>query len=129
MYAPMLSRSFKCFSLPYRIINFLFVSLKLLTNLKKCLLKPISVDFSMFPIANLSLAAGKMRKYKFVTGSFPYDFTESHTASCVHVQCQNRCFRVFEVGYWKEAAKTLSYIFSSTRKQKLLNHSRMFRKY
>ncbi len=36
------SRSSKSFSLPYAIINFLFASLRLLTNFKKCSLKPSS---------------------------------------------------------------------------------------
>jgi hypothetical protein len=31
LYAPMVSRSFKSFSLPYTIFNFLFASLKLLS--------------------------------------------------------------------------------------------------
>ncbi len=29
-------------------------------------------------------------------------FTESQAAFCKHFQCQNRHFRVFEVGYWKD---------------------------
>jgi hypothetical protein len=32
----------------------------------------------------------------------PNDFTESQAASCKHIQFQNRRFRVFEAGYWKE---------------------------
>ncbi len=50
-----------------------------------------------------------------------YDFTESQAASCRHFQSQNRRFRVFEAGYWKdfqnqevilkELAKTSSLIF------------------
>ncbi len=32
--------------------------------------------------ADLSEAAGKMRKNKFVTVGFQYDFSESHAASC-----------------------------------------------
>jgi hypothetical protein len=52
----------------------------------------------MFSSADLSLAAGKMRKnLLLVTGGFRYDFTESQAASC-----QIRRFRVFEAGYWKD---------------------------
>ncbi len=43
----------------------------------------------------------EMRKNYLVTGRFQYDFTESKTDSCMHFQCQNRRFRVFEAGYWK----------------------------
>jgi hypothetical protein len=57
----------------------------------------------MFFSADLSLAAGEMRKKYFVIGSFLYDFTESQAASCKHFQ-----------------AKTLSLNFSSTKKQKFL---------
>ncbi len=49
-----------------------------------------------------SLAAEKMRKNELVTGSFRYDFTKSQAASCKHFQCQNRRFRVFEAGNWKD---------------------------
>jgi len=38
---------------------------------------------------NLSLAAS-------------FSFTESQAASCKHFQCQNRRFRFFEAGYWKD---------------------------
>jgi hypothetical protein len=58
-------------------------------------------DWSMLSSAGLSLAAGKMRKNLLVTDDFRYDFTELQAASCKHFQCQNRRFRVFEVGYWK----------------------------
>jgi hypothetical protein len=45
------------------------------------------------------LAAEKMHKNP---GGFRYDFTESQVASCKLFQCQNRRFRVFEAGYWKD---------------------------
>ncbi len=51
---------------------------------------------------DLSLASRNMRKNWSVTGGFRYDFTESQAASCTHFQCQNRRFRVFEAGYWKD---------------------------
>jgi hypothetical protein len=38
----------------------------------------------MFSSADLSLAAGKMRKNQLVTGGFRYDFTESQAASFKH---------------------------------------------
>jgi hypothetical protein len=57
----------------------------------------------MFSSADLSLAAGEIRKKYFVTGSFQYDFTESQAASCKHFQ-----------------AKTLILNFSSTKKQKIV---------
>jgi hypothetical protein len=56
----------------------------------------------MFSSADLSLAAGKMRKNHFVTGSFRYDFTESQAAPCKHFQCQHRLFKVFEAGFWTD---------------------------
>jgi hypothetical protein len=70
----------------------------------------IRISFSV--IGDLLLAAGKM------CGGCRYYFTESQAASCKVFQCQNRRFRVFEAGYWKdfkmskEQAKTLSWIFS-----------------
>jgi hypothetical protein len=54
----------------------------------------------MFSSADLSLAAGKMRENKLVTGGFRYYFTESQAASCKHFPCQNRRFMVLEAGYW-----------------------------
>jgi hypothetical protein len=38
----------------------------------------------MFSSADLSLAAGKMRKNERVIGGFRYDLTESQAASCKH---------------------------------------------
>ncbi len=46
--------------------------------------------------------------------------TYSQAASSNNFECQNRRFRVFKEGYWKEQAKTLSLIFSSTEKQKIV---------
>jgi hypothetical protein len=48
----------------------------------------------MFSSADLSLAAGKMRKNELVTGGFRHGFTESRAASCKQFQCHNRSFRV-----------------------------------
>jgi hypothetical protein len=56
----------------------------------------------MFSSADLSLAAWKNAQEPTVTGGFRYDFTESQAASCKHFQCQNRRFRGFEAGYWKD---------------------------
>ncbi len=57
------SRSFNKFSLPEQFINFLFTSLKFLTNFKNAYWNPpqksLLCDWSMFYIADLSLAAGK----------------------------------------------------------------------
>jgi hypothetical protein len=93
----MVLRSFKSFSLPYTIINFLFASLKLLTNFKNAYWNPpknfLLCNWSMCSSADLSLVAGKMREYYF---------TESQAASCKHFHCKNPRFRVFEVGYWKD---------------------------
>jgi hypothetical protein len=61
------------------------------------------IDWSTFSGANLSLAAGKMRKNYLVKGSFWYGLTEPQAASCKHFQCQNRRFRVFTVGYWNDS--------------------------
>jgi hypothetical protein len=57
------SRSFKSFSLPSTIINFLFASFKLHTNFQNAYWNPhqnfLICDRSMFSSADLSLAAGK----------------------------------------------------------------------
>jgi hypothetical protein len=45
---------------------------------------------------------GKLRRNQLTTGGNGYDFTESQAASCKHFQGQNRRFRVFEAGYWKD---------------------------
>jgi hypothetical protein len=37
-------------------------------------------------------------------------FTESQAATCNHFQCQNRRFRIFEAGFWKEFQNYI-YIF------------------
>ncbi len=53
-------------SLPYTITNFLFASLKLLTNFENAYWNPPRnsslCDWSMFSSASLSFAAGKLRK-------------------------------------------------------------------
>jgi hypothetical protein len=58
----------------------------------------------MFSCADLSLAAGKMRKNCLVRGGFWYDFTESRAAFFKHFQCsvQIAAFRVYEAVYWKD---------------------------
>jgi hypothetical protein len=59
------SRSFKSFSLPYAIISFLFSPLKS-HNFENAYRNPpqnsLLCDWSMFFSADLSLAAGEMRK-------------------------------------------------------------------
>jgi hypothetical protein len=70
--------------------------------LAKTLLRiPISVTGRCFS-ADLLRAAGKMRKNELVIDGFRSDFSESQSASCKHFQCQNRRFRVFEAGYWRD---------------------------
>ncbi len=75
---------FQSFSLPYTMINFLFASLKLLTNFENSSWNPprnsFFCDWSMFSCADLLLAGGKICKNALVTGSFRYDFTESQVA-------------------------------------------------
>jgi hypothetical protein len=56
-------------------------------------------DWSMISCADLLLAAGKIRKNALLTGSFRCDFTGSQVAFS---KCQNRCFKVFEAGHWKD---------------------------
>jgi hypothetical protein len=60
------SRSYESFSLPYTIINFLFAFLKLLAKFEmrtKTIIRiPFSVIDRKFSSADLSLAAGEMRK-------------------------------------------------------------------
>jgi hypothetical protein len=46
----------------------------------------------MFFGADLSLAAGKMRKNQLGTDDFRYDFTESQAASCKHFQSKSPLF-------------------------------------
>ncbi len=81
----------------------------------------------MFSSADLSLAAGKMRKNSLITGCIPVNI---------------RRFRVFEAGYWKysqnklviskEQAKTLSLnFFINYESKNSINHmyQRLYRKY
>jgi hypothetical protein len=56
----------------------------------------------MFSSANLPLAARKMGENLLVTGGYRYYFAESQAAFCKHFQFQNRSFRVFEAGCWKD---------------------------
>jgi hypothetical protein len=67
------SLCFKNFSLPYTIINFLFDSLKLVSNSENAYWNPSQIpfnrDWSMFSSADLSLAARKMPKNLIVTAS------------------------------------------------------------
>ncbi len=65
---------FQKLSLPYTSINFLFASLKLLTNINKCLLKPASEFSSLWLFDILSLDAGKTHKNLLVTGRLPVWF-------------------------------------------------------
>ena len=62
----MVFKVFQSFSLSYTIINFLFASLKLLTNFENAYWNPhqnsLLCDWLMFSSADLSLAAGKMRE-------------------------------------------------------------------
>ncbi len=61
-------------SLPYTNINFLIASLKLLNNFENAYKNPPQYsplcDWPMFSTADLSLAAGKMRKNSLVTVGF-----------------------------------------------------------
>ncbi len=78
----------------------------------------------MSPSVGLSFAAGKMRKNKLVTGGFRYDFTESKAAfgSILSVKIaaleplRRVTGRIFKIS--KQQAKTLSLIFSLTKKPK-----------
>ncbi len=68
MYALLDFKAFqKLFSLlPYTIVNFLFASLKLVTNFENVYLNSLRIfllcDWSIFSSDDLSLAGGKMRK-------------------------------------------------------------------
>ncbi len=92
---------------------------------------PFPVIGRTFLSADFALAAGKMRKNKLLfTDGFRYDliFIESQAASCKYFQSQNRlgslkrvterCSKSFS--NFKGASKTMSLIFSSTKKQKFL---------
>ncbi len=67
-----LNSTFCVCALSYTIINFLFASLKLLTNFENAYCNPpfLLWDWSMFSSADLSLAAGTMRENELVTGGF-----------------------------------------------------------
>jgi hypothetical protein len=69
----------------------------------------------MFSSVDPLLAAWKMRKNYL--GGVHFDFTKSQASSCMYFQGQSRRF----IGS-KEQAKTLSLIFSSTRKQKIVKN-------
>ncbi len=88
MYALMVFKVFQKLFTTLYIINFLFASLKLLTETYS---NPPQIsllcDWSMFSSADLSLAAGKILKNSLVRGGFRYEFTESQAASCKHLQC------------------------------------------
>jgi hypothetical protein len=98
--------------------------------------------WSMFFSAHLSLASEKMCKNLLVTSGFRYYFTESLAAFCMHFQCQNRRFGVFEVwsGLLEGFTKLLSnfkkgklklwvWLFDQLRNKNGKNHQRMYRKY
>ncbi len=86
------------------------------------MLTVLRIPFYVISSFNLSLAVGKSARINL-----------SQAASCKHFQGQNRCFSVFETGYWKDfqnkqeiskkQAKTLSLIFSSTMQKKIVKTS------
>jgi hypothetical protein len=55
-----------------------------------------------FEDLNILICTLVLYVYALVIGGFRYYFTESQAASCKHFQRQNRRFRVFEAGYWKD---------------------------
>ncbi len=74
VYALIVFKSFKCFSLCYTIINFLFASLKLLTNSENSYCNPpqnsLLCDVVDVSSIDPSLAAGKMCQNLLDPGSF-----------------------------------------------------------
>ncbi len=90
----MVFKVFQQILLPFTIINFVFASLKLLTNFENAYWNPSQNSLLLADVlsADLLLAAGK----KCVRVNL------SQAASCKHFQCQNRRFRVFEAGYLKD---------------------------
>jgi hypothetical protein len=105
------SRSFKSFSLPYTIINFLFPSLKLLTYFKMLTGTLLIIAFSVIgqcsPVStphwmqekcariNLSLAASGMILQN-----------QRRLPVCIF-KCQNRCFWAFEEGITERIIKII----------------------
>ncbi len=92
MYAPIFSKGFESFSLPYTIIYFLFVSLKFLLNFKMVtethLKNPffeIGRCFYFRPVIGCRENTQELTRH----GGFWYDFTESQAASWKHFQCHN----------------------------------------
>ncbi len=74
----------------------------------------------MLPGADLSLAAGKLRKNELVTGGFRYDFTESQARLPVSIfSVKNRRFRILEaVTARRFQLISKEFDFSSTKEQK-----------
>jgi hypothetical protein len=138
----MVFKSFKSFSLPYTINNFLFASLKLLTNLKMLTGTILIIAFFVIgqcsPVSTPHWMQGKCTKINLsLTASGMILQNQRRLPVCIF-KCQNRCFGIFEelkelsklVSNFiisKEQAKTLSLIISSTRKN-FKNHQRMYTK-
>jgi hypothetical protein len=59
-------------------------------------------DKSMLSCVDLSLAAKKMHRELTCSQAAYKMILQNHGRPCKHFQCQNRRFRVFEAGYWKE---------------------------
>jgi hypothetical protein len=98
MYALMVVKVFQ--KLFTTIVDFLFASLKLLTNFENAYWNPpqnfLLCDRSMFSHW-LQGNAQELTCY----WELPDDKTESKAASCMHFQLSKSPLWVFETGYWK----------------------------
>jgi hypothetical protein len=88
VFALIVFKVFQKLSLPYKIVNFLLASLKLLTNFEndfEILLKIPSLIGRCFLVPSSYWLQGKCARINL-----------SQAASGMHFLCQNRRFRVFE---------------------------------
>ncbi len=86
----------------YLIQLFAFLNSLILKMLTETLLKnPLSVIGRCSLVPTTHWLQGKCARINFSQAASGI-FTESQAAFCKHFQCQNRHFRVFEVGYWKD---------------------------
>ncbi len=112
------SRSFKSFSLPYTNINFLFASLKLLTNFENTVLTetlhriPFSVIVKVLWCRPLiGCRKNAHGSTGLVTGGFRYDFTESQVASYRHFQLSKSPLK----GLWSGLREGFSKLVSNVK--------------
>ncbi len=100
-----LSRSFKCFSLLYTIINFLFASLKLLITFENAYCNPPQ-NFSVIGRCSLVWTShwlqencARINLSQAASGMILQNYRQLPRSI---FQCQNLRFRVLEAGFWND---------------------------